>query len=275
LLAAAGIYPGSKVSYHFRQNGDEKATRQTVGTSNSVCVLNQEGYTLPPTLKAGLYDVFVDLIDGNARHDGVTEHADPNFSPGVPINNWLLGVKLKIRFDDTPETNPYFNDILKIATNGVTAGCGGNNYCPDGSVTREQMAAFIMRALGEFNPPQPPFQRFLDVPPSNPFYAFIDRMAVLGITLGCGGGNYCPTLPVTHEQMAAFIMRALGEFNPPQPPFQRFLDVPPTNPFYNFIDRMGALGVWPGPTCPGGNYCPSSPVTRSEMAYILVRGFNL
>jgi hypothetical protein len=70
------------------------------------------------------------------------------------------------------------------------------------------MAAFIIRALGEFDPPEPPMQRFLDVPPTNLFYRFIDRMAVLGITQGCGGGNYCPTLGVTRAQMAAFLVRA-------------------------------------------------------------------
>jgi hypothetical protein len=77
-------------------------------------------------------------------------------------------------------------------------------------VTREQMAAFIIRSLGEFNPPTPAQQRFLDVPPSNPFYNFIDRMAVLNITAGCGGSNYCPTSAVTREQMAAFLVRAFN-----------------------------------------------------------------
>ena len=77
-------------------------------------------------------------------------------------------------------------------------------------MTREQMAAFMIRALGEFSPPTPPMQRFLDVPPSNSFYNFIDRMAVLNITLGCGGGNYCPSQNVTRSQMAAFLVRAFG-----------------------------------------------------------------
>ena len=81
-------------------------------------------------------------------------------------------------------------------------------YCPANPVTREQMAAFMIRALGEFNPPTPGSQRFLDVPPSNTFYNFIDRMAVLQITLGCGGGNYCPADQVTRGQMAAFLVRA-------------------------------------------------------------------
>src|SRR5258708_530627 len=83
-------------------------------------------------------------------------------------------------FADVPSNNPFYTEISNIAFRQITVGCGGGNYCPNDNVTRAQMAAFIMRSLGEFNPPTPPTQRFLDVPPGNPFYAFIDRLAVLG-----------------------------------------------------------------------------------------------
>src|SRR5688572_20515985 len=78
------------------------------------------------------------------------------------------------------------------------------------------MAAFIMRALGEANPPVPATQRFADVGPTNPFYNFIDRLAELGITLGCGSNGqgqaiYCPGEFVTRQQMAAFLIRAFDQ----------------------------------------------------------------
>jgi hypothetical protein len=135
------------------------------------------------------------------------------------------------------------------------------------------MAAFIIRALGEFNPPTPATQRFVDVPPSNSFYAFIDQMAIRQITLGCGPGMYCPRDVVTRDQMAALIIRGLGELNPPVPATQRYSDVPPTNPFYRFIDRMAVLGITQG--CGGSSYCPGMPVTRGQMAAFLVRAFDL
>jgi hypothetical protein len=176
-------------------------------------------------------------------------------------------------FADVPQGHPFYTVIGKMSARGITQGCGQNLYCPDDPVTRGQMAVFIIRALGEFNPPAPPLQRFVDVPPSNSFYAFIDQMAVRQITLGCGGPFYCPEDPVLREQMAAFILRGLGEFNPPDPPMQRFLDVGPTNGFYRFIDRMAVLQITLG--CGGGNYCPSQAVTRGQMAAFLVRAFNL
>ena len=48
---------------------------------------------------------------------------------------------------------------------------------------------------------------FGDVPLSNPFYNDINAIANVGVTTGCGGGNYCPKENVTREQMAAFMNR--------------------------------------------------------------------
>jgi hypothetical protein len=101
-----------------------------------------------------------------------------------------------------------------MAVRQITLGCSANPplYCPTANVTREQMAAFIVRALHApgYMPPAPASQRFADVPPTNPFYAFIDEMAARGITLGCGGSNYCPKEVVTRGQMAAFLVRAFN-----------------------------------------------------------------
>jgi BACON domain-containing protein/S-layer family protein len=176
------------------------------------------------------------------------------------------------QYADVPQSHLFFNEIGRISALGITVGCGGDNYCPDQAVTREQMAAFIIRARGEFNPPQPAQQRFADVPPTNIFYAFIEQMAVHQITVGCGGNNYCPAQPVLREQMAAFIIRGLGIFNPPQPAQQRFADVPPSNIFYAFIEQMAVRGITLG--CGGGNYCPEQPVTRGQMAAFLIRAFG-
>jgi hypothetical protein len=182
-----------------------------------------------------------------------------------------------MEFPDVPPSNPFYTDIGKLSARGVTLGCGSGFYCPDDPVTREQMAAFILRATGEFNPPTPPTQRFNDVPPANVFYKFIDRLAELQITLGCTPDHtlYCPHDPVLREQMSAFILRGLGEFNPPTPMSQRFTDVPPANVFYNFIDRLAVLQITLGCTPDHTLYCPTDPVTRAQMAAFLVRAFHL
>jgi hypothetical protein len=193
----------------------------------------------------------------------------------ITIGNQTFTVYQGLTFTDVALNNPFYDEIGRLSARSVTLGCGNGNFCPNAPVTREQMAAFIVRALGEFNPPLPATQRFTDVPPTNPFYNFIDRMAALNITLGCGGGNYCPSSPVLREQMAAFIVRAMGEPDPPNPPSQRFNDVPSSNQFYNFIDRMAVLNITQGCSASPPMYCPGGSVTRGQMAAFLVRAFNL
>ncbi|MGH2357896.1 MAG: S-layer homology domain-containing protein [Candidatus Limnocylindria bacterium] len=46
------------------------------------------------------------------------------------------------------EANPFEDAINRLAASGITGGCAAERYCPDGSVTREQMAAFLHRAFG-------------------------------------------------------------------------------------------------------------------------------
>src|SRR5262249_46042419 len=132
-----------------------------------------------------------------------------------------------VPFQDVPPGHPFYPEIGKLSSFGITAGCGNGNYCPEAAVTREQMAIFIERALGAFMPPMPAAQRFVDVPPTRAGYAFIDDFAARRITNGCGGDNYCPDFNVTREQVAIFIIRALGDFDPPVPAAQRFADVSP------------------------------------------------
>lgn len=194
-------------------------------------------------------------------------------------------------FNDVPVTNPFYAQIDIIKNLQVTLGCSANPpfYCPDDPVTREQMSAFIMRSLGEFNPPPPATQRFADVPPSNSFYNFIDRLAVLGITVGCGTDSqghliYCPIAPVTRGQMVTFLERAVGRGSPPTPAAQRFVDVPINHTFYSMIESFvqhgtarGAMNVFMQhctATPDGLHFCPDQALTRAEMAALLVIEFG-
>jgi hypothetical protein len=49
-------------------------------------------------------------------------------------------------FDD--ESSMFEDAINRLAASGITGGCAPGRFCPDGSVTREQMAAFLHRAFG-------------------------------------------------------------------------------------------------------------------------------
>jgi len=50
-------------------------------------------------------------------------------------------------FNDVPSTYWAVTWIEQLANEGITGGCGSNNYCPDGAVTRAEMAAFLVKVL--------------------------------------------------------------------------------------------------------------------------------
>ena len=73
------------------------------------------------------------------------------------------------------------------------------------------MAVFVLRTLDPaLNPPAcaPPI--FNDVPATSAFCRWIEELARRGVVTGCGGGNYCPTAPVTREQMGVFLSATFG-----------------------------------------------------------------
>jgi hypothetical protein len=90
-----------------------------------------------------------------------------------------------------------------------------------------------------------------------------------GITLGCTSGMYCPHSPVTRDQMASFIVRAVDGGNAATCLGNVFNDVTAANPHCANIERLRNLNITQG--CGGGNYCPGNHVTRAEMASFLVR----
>lgn len=101
--------------------------------------------------------------------------------------------------------------IEQLFRDGITAGCGGGNYCPQGQVTRDQMAVFLLRAkYGSGYRPPGATGVFSDVPVSYWAASWIEQLAAEGITSGCGGGKYCPTSPVNRDQMAVFLVRTFS-----------------------------------------------------------------
>jgi S-layer homology domain len=115
-------------------------------------------------------------------------------------------------FADVPCTNPFAPWIAELARRHITAGCGGGNYCPDGSVTREQMAVFLLRARESpaFEPAGCTAATFTDVPCSSGFAGWIYELVIRGVTAGCAPGRYCPSDPVTRAQMAVLLVRTFA-----------------------------------------------------------------
>jgi SpoIID/LytB domain protein len=166
--------------------------------------------------------------------------------------------------------SPHAESIIEIYERGVTKGCNppaNNRYCPGGSVTRGQMAAFLNRA---FDFPAPDKDYFSDDGTSI-FEDDINRMAASGITLGCGDGVYCPSRRVSRGEMAAFLDRAFGFA---ETSVDHFTDDNGST-FEDSINRIAAAGVTFGCNPPANDaFCPNDSVARAQMASFITRSLE-
>ena len=113
---------------------------------------------------------------------------------------------------------------------------------------------------------------FVDVPMEHFAWPSIEALVASGVTAGCmtSPPAFCPESPVARDQMAVFLLKA-GDpgFVPPGCTVPPFADVPCSSIFAPWVAELADRGITTG--CGGGNYCPASPVTREQMAVLLLR----
>jgi hypothetical protein len=158
----------------------------------------------------------------------------------------------------------FIEDIVWLAGEGITKGCGKTTFCPRDEVSRAQMATFLVRALGL---PPASEDRFSD-DDGTTHEDNINRLAQAGITTGCGGNKFCPDEPVTRAQMASFLARALDL---PAASGDRFGDDEGLTHEDN-INRLADAEITTG--CGTNLFCPSVVVKRQHMAAFLHRGLG-
>jgi uncharacterized membrane protein YgcG len=184
------------------------------------------------------------------------------------------------RGEELPPGGTYVDDneipqegwIEAISAVNVTRGCNppaNDRYCPEGDVTRAQMASFLVRAL--------------NLPPTDDDYfgdddgsvheANINAIAAAGITLGCNppdNDQFCPDAPVRRGQMAAFINRADETIVASDTDFFSDDD---DSIFEADINAIAAAGITTG--CDSDAYCPNERMKRKNMAVFLGRLLDL
>jgi cysteine-rich repeat protein len=177
----------------------------------------------------------------NLFHNGVTGGcAGGNYCPANPVTRAQMAVFLLKAangsgyvpppctgtvFTDVPCTGGPFDPWIEdLAGQGITGGCGGGNYCPNNTVTRAQMAVFLLKTLeGSAYDPPDCTGVFDDVPctPGTGFSDWIEELFARTITGGCQAAPplYCPDSPNNRGQMAVFLVKTfellLYGFPPP------------------------------------------------------------
>ena len=195
------------------------------------------------------------------------------FTYPEPVTTGGSGCTPRTHFDDVDELDPYAPFVYRLADLGITKGCDADSFCPDKNVTRGEMAAFLLRTVygGDYVPPAATGTVFSDVSVSTPFADWIEKLAADGITIGCGGGKFCPNNVVNRADMAIFLLRTEhgSAHVPPAAAGTVFSDVSASSYAAGWIEELASEGITSG--CGGGKYCPTSMVRRSDMAIFLIR----
>ena len=180
-------------------------------------------------------------------------------------------------FLDVPQNDIFHAYIEKIFRRGITAGVGGGTYGRADPVRRDQMAVFLLKSEhGSDYVPPPCLGVFPDVPCPSAFASWIEQLRAEAITGGCGTGeNYCPSAPVTREQMSVFLLKTEhGAAYVPPACTGIFEDVPCTSDFAPWIEQLSHENVTGGCSSNPPLFCPANASTRGQMAVFLARTFG-
>ncbi|HEX8219737.1 MAG TPA: S-layer homology domain-containing protein [Chloroflexia bacterium] len=191
-----------------------------------------------------------------------------------------------IQFDDVPATNTFFPYVRCLACRGIVSGypCGGPGepcnspeslYFRAGfNITRGQIAKMVSSAAALTG--DPGAARFEDVPQDSPFFVWINRLSsrgyISGYTCGQAAQEPCvgpanlpyfrPGALTTRGQLAKIVSEAARLDNPPVG--QTFTDVPQSNPFYLWVQRLVSRDVMAGYPC---GSIPSEPCDDQQRTY--------
>ena len=105
------------------------------------------------------------------------------------------------------------DDINRLAGAGITRGCdppANTMYCPERSLNRGEITAFLVRALDLSD--AGPGDFYVDDDDSV-FEDDIDKLAHAGIAFSCNPPDdtmYCPEAPIPRDEMASFLARGAG-----------------------------------------------------------------
>jgi len=245
---------------------------------SAVSAVSGTGSVYTVTVNTGSSNGFIRL---NVANNGTIINSSSYPLDASFINGETYRVKKTSIFVDVPFTYWANDYIERLYYAGTTGGCSTVplNYCPENTVTRAQMAIFLLKAKygSSYLPPAVGSgSGFGDVPLGSFAEAWIKQLAVEGITSGCGNGNYCPDATVTRASMAIFLLKAkYGPAFSPSPAIGVFADVPVGAFADKWIEKLASEGITGGCSSVPLNYCPDSSVNRAQMAIFLVKAFSM
>lgn len=172
-----------------------------------------------------------------------------------------------VPFKDIKTTD---KEIIYLWQKGLINGTSKTTFGPTESVTREQAATMIGRAINLNGISRK--TSFKDVDPKSYASGYIQSAVDKGIITGDSNGNFRPKDTMTRGEMAYLISRA---FNLTKNGHVYFMDIKTdssSTSLYTAVNRIATAGITNGTG--SGNYEPNKNLNRREFAAFVARGLN-
>jgi len=114
-------------------------------------------------------------------------------------------------FSDVPSSFWGFDAISSLSAKGIVSGYPDGTFKPNSDITRAEFCAMLVKTLGISGSGT---SIFTDVTPSEWYYNSVSTAIYAGLVSGMGNGLFDPSAPITREQMAVMIAKALGSNAP-------------------------------------------------------------
>ncbi len=115
-------------------------------------------------------------------------------------------------FSDVPTTYWGYDAISSLSSQGIVSGYPDGTFKPDATITRAEFATMLVKALG-LNTAGTTGQ-FTDVTADAWCYGSVNAAVYAGLVSGMGDHLFAPNAPITREQMAVMVTKALGSKAP-------------------------------------------------------------
>jgi hypothetical protein len=177
-----------------------------------------------------------------------------------------------ITFSDVHPDDYFYQAVLWLfcrpgGGGGVISGYSDGTFRPFNNTTRGQLSKIIVLVQGwPINTTGGP--HFTDVPTTGPFYTYIETAFNRGVISGYADRTFRPGNNVTRAQLSKIIVQAMG-WTVDTGGGPHFSDVPPTDPFYGYIETVYNRGVVAGYT--DGTFRPGNSAIRAQICVMIYR----
>lgn len=230
----------------------------TVRIGDHAAVTDEAGRATVPGLDEGV-------------HAGAVTGYRPDGAPLVVRTTFRVTVAGV--YADESQASPWAADAIRKAR-AVPLLLGPDQatdrFAPRKAASRAEFVAAVVRALGLQGPQAKDGTAFTDVPAGAWYAPAVRAAAAAGIVGGYGDGRFAPDAPVTREQAAAILARAMRLAPPAEEAAGTVLkDAAEVAPYAR--DAVQAVLAHGWMTAYAGRFAPKAPVTREQAAVIAVR----